>query len=248
MAAILPGGGGTYFDIGANVGFTSFGFLPRVPLPETSFHLFEANPRCCELLRLSATDQPDADILVNHGCVTDVSGTSRLVLEPGDSQLGFIGDGGVEVPNLVLDEYIAGVGISRVDLMKIDIEGWEPFALRGAHAALSSGVIRLILTEVSSEALEGPGFTPATYLAMLREHGYDLFWWREEDFAPGGFAAGLPPLTLSTGTGRLRVARVENYPVEVMTDVLAVHPAALSDGVRVIPSVHLGSAHEVSEV
>jgi FkbM family methyltransferase len=229
LAAALLGDGGTYFDVGANVGFTTFGFLPQVPLASTHFHLFEANPTCCELLGKSSSDNPDADIRINNVCVTDQAGTSSFVFEPGNSHRGHIGSGGVDCPSLALDDYIDGQGIARVDLMKLDIEGWEPLALRGAARALSRGAIRVICTEVSSEALERVGYASAAYLAELRQHDFELFYFRAEDFAPGGTAAGLPTFALRGAAGELQVTRLRNFPDGLLTDILAIHSTALRD-------------------
>jgi FkbM family methyltransferase len=232
LAAALLGNGGTYFDVGSNVGFTTFGFLPRVPRGRTHFHLFEANPYCCELLRRSAASRPGTDIRINNVAVTDHAGTSSFVFEPGNSDVGHIGEGGIECRSLVLDDYIEALGIARVDLMKLDIEGWEPIAIRGAGRALSRGAVRMLCTEVSSELLLRTGYTPSTYLAMIREHDFELFYFRDEDLAPDGVAAGSPTFTLGAAAGLLRVARVDHYPDDLLTDVLAVHSTKLRDAIE----------------
>ena len=51
------------------------------------------------------------------------------------------------VPVRRLDDCLADWGVETIDLMKLDVEGHEPFVLRGAGEALSSGRIRAVLCE-----------------------------------------------------------------------------------------------------
>jgi FkbM family methyltransferase len=44
----------------------------------------------------------------------------------------------IDVPVISLDEYIIREKISKINLIKIDVEGWELFVLKGATNLLSS--------------------------------------------------------------------------------------------------------------
>ncbi len=141
VAAFLRDGG-DLFDVGANFGLVTFGVLPHVCGLGLGFHMFEANPRIVPLLRQSERLWPAERIAVNHCCVTDLPGISRLTRPDTSWGHAFIGERGDAVPNLVLDEYIAEKGVERVAFLKIDIEGWELHALRGARRSLLAGKVR----------------------------------------------------------------------------------------------------------
>ena len=66
---------------------------------------------------------------------------------------------------VTLDDELSRLGIDTVDLWKLDMEGYEEFALQGAERALSSGRIRIVYIEAAGDAGRGN-------LAQLVRHGY----------------------------------------------------------------------------
>jgi len=214
--------GGAFLDVGANVGFCSFGLMQALGAgPPVDYHLFEANAGLCSLLRRSATLHPDQPVTVVHGCVTNARGTSRLHVVRGQLGASYIADDGDEtVPNVVLDEYLEARRIERVPLMKMDIEGLEPLALEGAGRSLSSGTIEAIYLEVSAPNLARQGFTPAATLSTLGDFGFEVFFVRDGDLRAGG---GRRAVVLHVGGAAIRAERVAAFPPDHQTDVLAVH-------------------------
>jgi len=216
--------GGVFLDVGANVGFCTFGLLHALAGgPPLDYHLFEANARLCALLRRSAALHPDARIAVVHRCVTNVAGTSCLRVL--DRQLGasYIADDGTEaVRNVVLDDYLDAHGIERVAFMKMDIEGLEPLALQGAARSLRSGRIEAVYVELSAPTLARQGFTPAETLAVLRDAGYEVFFVKEGDL-PAGAPTAHEHVALEVNAATIRARRVDLFPPGHQTDVLAVH-------------------------
>jgi FkbM family methyltransferase len=73
-----------------------------------------------------------------------------------------------------LDDWRARSGVDRVDVLKLDLQGFEVEALRGASAMLRRGV-RCVYTEVSFVPLyEGqPLFGDVD--TLMRQHGYRLY-------------------------------------------------------------------------
>ncbi len=65
-------------------------------------------------------------------------GTGRMTGAPAD------GGSGMSVECMTLDAFVAERGIDRLDLIKIDVEGWEQTVLRGAprHARPRSVAVR----------------------------------------------------------------------------------------------------------
>jgi hypothetical protein len=62
-----------------------------------------------------------------------------------------------------------------VQVMKIDVEGYELFAMRGATALLAEKRVNFIFSEYSPSMLFEKGVTePADYLRLLMEYGYEI--------------------------------------------------------------------------
>ena len=70
-----------------------------------------------------------------------------------------------------LDEYISISGIDSVDMIKIDIEGAELFALKGMEKTIIS-FKPIIMMEVSEELLNKGSIKSSDILEFMNEHGY----------------------------------------------------------------------------
>jgi FkbM family methyltransferase len=217
--------GGVYFDVGANIGFTSFSLLPVATESPIELHLFEANPECCRLLELSSQRIGHDRVFIVHCCVGATDGNARLTVPAGHNQDARVTETGeLEVPVLRLDAYAASRSIETVSLMKLDVEGFEPEVLTGAEGLLNNGRIEVIFTELSVRTQAKSGFDAQTYLDRLRAFGYITFYCRDEDYA-----AGQPPhdtwLTLEIHGSRIRAAEATKVPSDCHTDILAIHQA-----------------------
>ncbi|HLX05379.1 MAG TPA: FkbM family methyltransferase, partial [Candidatus Binatus sp.] len=80
-------------------------------------------------------------------------------------------DGVITVPMVTLDAAFAG---RRIDLIKIDVEGFEQQVLQGARTILTDERRRprAILVEVHPFAWAEAGTTSASFLGLLDEAGY----------------------------------------------------------------------------
>ncbi len=223
--------GGTFLDVGANMGFCAFGLIRALAgTASLDVHLLEANERLCALLRRSAAVHPGESITVVHGCVTDRAGVSRLRVVHEELGGSYISDeGSEEVANVVLDEYLESRGIARVPLMKMDIEGLEPQALAGAARSLESGQIAAAYVEVSTLNLARQGRTPEATLSSLRAAGFDLFFVKAQDLRRVPARARV---ALEVNGVSVPAAQLEAFPPDLQTDVLAVHPSAAAVRVR----------------
>jgi FkbM family methyltransferase len=79
----------------------------------------------------------------------------------------------VMVETIPLDAYLIQKQIGKVDFMKIDTEGGEVEAFRGAHALLSDSR-PFIICEVLDQVTRAWGYPAAEIMSLLR--GYDFEW------------------------------------------------------------------------
>lgn len=172
--------GMTFLDVGANWGYFSLlgAFLAgpsgRVISLEPEPRLFAcleknaarngfAQIRC---LSLAAADREGS--LQFAGFSDDQSnwGISRLVARDAAPASTFA------VPTQSLDRLLDELGVASVDLLKMDIEGAEGFALAGLERTLREQRVSRLLLELHPAELKSHGQTVADVVAPLRALGY----------------------------------------------------------------------------
>ena len=164
----LLGPGATYVDVGANVGTLAAAAAARVG-PGGTVHAIEANPTIAgflrENMRLNGFDQ----VTVHNVAVGAGPGTIRISQRRADDMNFVSADGdGVAVELTTLDTLLGG--LERIDLLKIDVEGFEKFVLDGAARVLS--VSRNVYIELFDENSARYGYGAAEILERLRRHGF----------------------------------------------------------------------------
>jgi len=141
----------------------------------------EPNPRNVALLRQSARDNGFDNIDVLTVSLAAVPGAVALETDGSNGRIIAI-DGPpaqpVEASYVVatypLDLLLQRAGVGRVDAMKMDVEGAEPLALRGAAETIARDR-PVLISEFYPRALEsGAAGSPQAYLADLRRLGYEL--------------------------------------------------------------------------
>jgi FkbM family methyltransferase len=117
--------GGTFVDIGANMGFFSLFAATK----GATIVAVEPHPRLFARLSNNMALNGAAARLFNCA-VGGEAGMARLLVSP-DLGVGRIGEGGegFEVPVRTLADILGEAGVTRVDALKIDIEGYEDRAL-----------------------------------------------------------------------------------------------------------------------
>jgi FkbM family methyltransferase len=80
----------------------------------------------------------------------------------------------VIVNTISLDAYLFQNRIENVDFLKIDTEGGEVEAFRGAHALLSH-IRPLIICEVLDQVTRAWGYAAAEIMSLLRTYDYEWF-------------------------------------------------------------------------
>jgi FkbM family methyltransferase len=133
--AVPPGG--VIFDLGGNVGYYTLISAIRAGERGKVF-VFEPLPRNLDFLKRHLALNRIGNVTVVEAAVSDRSGTVRFEADSSTSK-GRIGAGGtLEVKSISLDEWIDQGLLPAPDLLKIDIEGAELWALQGARRILAA--------------------------------------------------------------------------------------------------------------
>jgi FkbM family methyltransferase len=164
---------GVVIDVGANVGFFALKFarwlgaggqlLALEPEPANLAHLREA----------LAAARPACEVDVIAAAAADHVGTAHLALNPyhpGDHKLA---DAGLAVRLTTLDAEVARRALTRVDLIKIDVQGAEALVLAGARQTLARWRPALYV-EVDELNLRRYASSAADLLDDVQRHGYRM--------------------------------------------------------------------------
>jgi FkbM family methyltransferase len=168
--------GSVVVDAGANIGVYAAFLAQRVGSAGV-VHAFEPSEENFRRLRDAVAHLPN--VRANQLAVSDHTGASLLYLS---DQLNVdhrayptVGDlrRTVAIRSTTLDQYFE-VG-ARVDLIKLDIQGFELHALRGASRVLNENPDVVLLVELWPYGLRQAGVSGEALVSFLRERGFGLF-------------------------------------------------------------------------
>jgi FkbM family methyltransferase len=175
--------GDVFVDVGANLGIFS---LQAAALggPRAKVYSFEPQPRAAVALRLSAVANSMHTISVVEMVVGAHDGVVPFFVPRTGSGVGSLsaghasqGSGATQLDrtSTSLDAFVASRAFDRLDVMKIDVEGFEADVLEGARQTLRR-FSPVIWFETNPAALEAAGRGQDTCLALLKSCGYDAFY------------------------------------------------------------------------
>lgn len=168
--------GGVALDVGANIGTYAIP-LARIVGPDGRVIAFEPNRPTRACLRHNVRLNRARNVVVIPSAVGEISGRQALVvtadnagevhLAPGNADRGM-----ADVRVTTLDEETSRLGIRAVDFIKLDIEGYELAALRGATRILRDSPRLVVQTEIVLAHLKRYGFTIEDLVRFFAGHGY----------------------------------------------------------------------------
>lgn len=196
--------GATVLDIGANIGAHT---LPLAKLVGDHGHVFAFEPTAFAFNKLQA------NIALNPTLAARITAEQIALGDAADAPLpGMIAaswplstsderdplHGGRAMSTVgaratALDAYVEASGVSRLDFIKLDVDGAECRVLRGAKATLARFRPAIVL-ELAPYVFDGTGDDLATLLGLLNQAGYSLLT------APGGAAL---PMTAEVLAARI---------------------------------------------
>lgn len=168
--------GDVFLDVGANIGWYSL-LLGRHQPPGVRIYAFEPAPDTFALLTHNIGLNGLSQIEARRLAVSDENSKKTLFRysdkNTGRHSLLPINEGGEdEVETTTLSDFcrVEGIEPSRIRLVKIDVEGYEPFVLRGMGEVLRT--IPAILAEYSPRYMRRGGVEPAEYLDLMFSAGF----------------------------------------------------------------------------
>jgi FkbM family methyltransferase len=173
-------------EVGANMGYYTLLAASKVGKNGKVF-AFEANPETLEILGknidvngfldwvtlsnravFSRSETLKFHKLKRHRGSSSMFGFSEPVLRKFTDESETI-----EVEGVSLDDYFRGQDI-KIDLLKMDAEGSEPFIFEGAKGLLDSNPGITIICEFAPAMVSGSGKNPRIFLEELEHMGFPL--------------------------------------------------------------------------
>jgi FkbM family methyltransferase len=165
--------GGVVVDAGAHVGYMTV-LAALATAPDGHVFAWEPHPQLFAVLQQNVAAVPSARITLRNAALGGVHGHGRLV--PSDEQ--DLNDG---TSHLERDDAVSArsipviietiddvVGVTQIDVLKLDVEGAECLVLDGASQALSARRIRHIV-------FEEHGGPDGEVVRLLQSMGYAIF-------------------------------------------------------------------------
>jgi len=176
VSAYLPSGALTIVDIGANVGL--FALYMKTLHPNSDIHCFEPAPQTQKLLLKNLEGHHRIDLY--PFALSDYDGTAELHLHPENT-----GENSLKQDQISSDQSVSvevrdaaaafqQVGLTYVDILKIDTEGSEIEILKSLHRFLP--YVGIVIAEYHSEADRRTmdGLLPDHLLFDARAHDIHL--------------------------------------------------------------------------
>jgi FkbM family methyltransferase len=198
------------FDVGANDGDSAVTTLHQ--FPKARVISFEPHPVTFSRLTTRKHDEPRWSV-INSALGSEIG--EFEMFEYDDSKINSLTDKAqyavrfgqesrrISVKCTTLDAYCAQSGIERIDVLKIDTEGFDFAVLRGSSVMLQKHAVKFIYVEFNdllpSEGTSGGALMPI--YTLLRPHGYrfvasynDYIVTYGEMFSVSNALFALPPL------------------------------------------------------
>lgn len=175
--------GDTVLDIGANIGHHTV-FFSKTVGPAGKVIGFEPQLTIFRFASANAVLNGCSNVTILQGCLGDTEGEVRMDSISYEQQTNFgalgvsIGDDstGELVPVWTLDALLerGTIAVDKIDFVKIDVQSFELYVLRGAKEMLRKYKPKIFL-EISPFWMKQRGYEYTEIYALLREAGYGFY-------------------------------------------------------------------------
>ncbi len=171
-------------DVGANLGEMTIHMAARVG-SDGVVYSFEPVSRVRERLRKHVErNRVETIVRIIPAALSNQTGRTQIhcadasadnqglasIVQPGSNALPLT----EEVETMRLDDFVAREGVRRIDLMKVDIQGAEPFLLEGG-ARVFQTLSPDLLIEISPKDLRHARETSRDLIAKIEAYGYSVY-------------------------------------------------------------------------
>jgi FkbM family methyltransferase len=176
----LIGKSNTIFDVGANIGETTLNFAKIIGETGT-VHSFEPDPINHTFIERNINLNNFKNILLFPLGFGDVEGTfkihtfnernkgmNRIIIDTDNTK------SYREIKITTIDSYVKDKNIQKIDLIKIDVEGFEFNVLRGATKTLTE-FNPILFIELDNENLRDQKSNSKELITFLENKGYNIF-------------------------------------------------------------------------
>jgi len=170
--------GDVVLDVGANIGYYTVmlsklvGNEGRVIAFEPTRHfgnVLKANIEANQLTNISIIDYG----LSNRNCDVDIDiGISSATIHSSNYYDTIINHERISMKTL--DNFVSEYNISRIDFIKIDIQGYEPIALKGMSKIMRQTGKMTVFGELWPYGLQKAGSNAEEYLNFFKNHGFKI--------------------------------------------------------------------------
>lgn len=169
--------GGHVFDVGTNIGLISTALLHRHS--EVTVHSFEPSTDVLMYLEKTHSSSPYKNRwkLIKKAVgktneylnfLQDVNGDTAF------NKATLLNSGGIKVEQTTLDKYWTEIGKPKIDAIKIDIEGFDFFALQGAIDCIESNK-PLVIIEWTPSLIYANNVTDNDLWNFIKKANYDIY-------------------------------------------------------------------------
>lgn len=171
----------TIIDVGANIGQYSLIAAKKVG-PTGRVISIEPLKETAEWLKKNFLLNNFNNYVILESAVGSESGSRALYKKSGSGGQGFLDpkvDGKqlhktMEINVETIDSIVSLRKIEKVDMLKIDVEGFEYEVLLGCTRSFKQNKIKKIICEIHSKRLEYKGINENTIYSLLRENGFSI--------------------------------------------------------------------------
>lgn len=170
--------GNIVIDLGANIGLHTI-VAAKQAGGSGRVYAFEPDPRNFNSLKRNVSLNGLLNIIVERLGVSNINGERDFYLDKQDFTMHSLHNPPgakrqqIKIKLVRLDDYFKND--SRIDFIKIDVEGAEYGAVSGMLSLLQKNKTVKLLTEFNPPSLQHAGTQPAAYLELLTKNGFKLY-------------------------------------------------------------------------
>ena len=166
-------------DIGANIGYYT-ALTSKAAGEEGLIVAIEPDPESYKYLSKTINASKFDNIISFNLAASDIKQKLPLFISKdnrGDNRLYQNEENRetIEVDCFTMDELLLGNQIYNLDLIKIDVQGYEPKVIKGMQQIIESSNELILLTEFWPKGILQAGENPQEYLTILRKMNFKLF-------------------------------------------------------------------------